>query len=685
MNTKNKKSYFLLIVFLILGVCFLFIIVPSILKINKSIRNNLSNVNKTQIKNNFLKDDPKATINYIFINTLPDETKTIYICGTNIKVVGGSIGALVYSNNDGKTWENDTYFNNIQGQPTPIINKMVTEYYNDNEAVSDSLVVIGKYLPSIPSTDNESLNYAGQIEYQTIYYALPRTIINIVTHIQWTDYAWRDAHFDSDTKKVKNAKVVAASPVRLFKTLPHTKKNVLQCHIYFVTNDESVDVNGIQSASHRYVKFRIYDLVVHFNGNSPSFSSTPLSHLSPAINTSDMYGKVVDGKLISKTLFDPDKSRFVFESGQLDGHGTSVSLYKSTILVVIKHFDEDNTDKNNIKPSYDNSSVFSFDYDYYLENFYNLESGTVFDNFKINSVAVNPYAHDATNTSNSSNPLIFGGQKNNSAYIVSPKLIMKNVGTESLNSTKFTSKIITNSSGGSYITNIIPFANSHDKIDSKKETTPLIIVGNNINTKDLNFGSLNNAAKLTPNTQNIQNSSLLLANIKYNSNTQESNIIYSQKQNFENEKNTSFVDDSDNYSTVLTPSINEPNYSYNFYCITNSSLYFSSSVYVRISIDKIGDNFEFFSGSKVIKKKKESIAVIIAPIIAVIIFLMLMICLILLLVRKKVFGKFGKYKGKLKLWKIGDKAIKMLENKTKLLNVFKNKKERLKLTRKKKK
>ena len=676
---NNKKLKYVYIIFLILSIFFLLTTIFVIVKMSIAKKNNLNSLNKTQIKNNFLRDDPKATINYTLINTLPDKSSRIYICGTNIKASNGSITALVYSKNNGKTWENDPYFDAIKNQPSPIINKIMAERYNDNKGLSDTLVVIGKYLPSTPSANNESLKYAGQIEYNNIFFAKINTTTNTVNNSKWVDLVARDALFDTDTDKIKNSKVINASIVKFTVVLNNTKKSIPQNHIYFAVNDEAVKVNNfefVKKFEDLYIpKFYIYDLAIHYDGNSLNVKSNALIHMSEYFNTSDMYGKSSDHKTVtSKTLFDADQSSFIFKTGIENNSKSSTSFYRKTIIVERKHFDADNSNKDDIKPAHDKCDIFLVNYNYNSGEIDQLTTGIDFDNFKINSIVENPYSLDGTNTNNTTNPLIFGGQKNNAAYMISPIITDINTAKDSIQSPTFTNKIITNSDDGGYITNIIPFKVNHSTVDSKKETLPLVIIGNKINTKNLNLNDLNHGSTLTPNTKDMNNSSLLLASIEYNSDTNISSVSYSQVKYFENKENINFVDNSSNYSSVSTLSIDEPNYSYSFDCYVDLNLYPSSNIFYKISILKKGDNFEFVPKKET--SNKNSKVRIIVPVVVIIIFIMLMIGLILYLKKKKVFDK---YNDNPKWRKFSDKANKLLNYKGKVLGIFKKKTKILQL------
>ena len=84
---ERKIYIFISFLILISTFCFLFILFFTNININKSTIARNSKDNKTEIKNKFLKKNPQAEINSVFICRLPDKTTKIFIGGWNIKAL----------------------------------------------------------------------------------------------------------------------------------------------------------------------------------------------------------------------------------------------------------------------------------------------------------------------------------------------------------------------------------------------------------------------------------------------------------------------------------------------------------------------------------------------------------------------------------------------------------------------
>ena len=323
--SNYKIKYMLMTVASVLTIGAMSFLVFSGIKQNKTSNNPLS---KSQIRNKLLNGDPSTgTINSIFVNTTPDKVSTIYVGGTDLKVSSASIkyGALIMSKDNGKTWVMDEYFANPEkadATNTPIINKIMTDFYTDKDGTSDSIVVSGQYLKSDAAKSdgkgngNGSSVSAGQIAYENVYHSVTASTTNTITSPSWKDKADRD--YDSSYGKGFSQKVVTASTVISSVQVYSSTPAYVQDHVYIITSDESINVSTIanipSTTNTGKNRFNAYDFV-NIASTNVKISDTLMIQLSKYLNPASIYGTVETDNSVTKTTFDADTSSFVFMSG----------------------------------------------------------------------------------------------------------------------------------------------------------------------------------------------------------------------------------------------------------------------------------------------------------------------------------------------------------------------------------
>ena len=689
---NNKKVYFLLFFSLVTAISFLFIIIFGVIKFNELSRNNHNVISKSQIRNRLLKNGSKTIINNILINKLPDGKMSIYVGGTSISDSNGLSGALVFSTDKGLSWKTDKYFDST-GKYSPIIYKIATEFYTDKNGTSDSIAVTGKYLPSIASDLNKSSNQAGQIAYKRLYYAKTNTKTNVENKSDWNDIAERDAVIDGNTNKVTNRKIITASTVKYTSVLSENKKVVEQNHIYFVANDETVNINSIHDIPYlkriQKYKFYIYDLVLINNIISPSFSLKVQTNLALGINPVEIYGVSTDGQRITSTsYFDAENTSFLFKSGIISNHDSS-DLFNNRCIIVerqafVAYVDSDG--KLAVTP-YNNSIVIECDQNVSTKYIYWIQPGTTsyFDNFFINTISVNPSYFDGSESNSIKNALVFGGQKNNISYMSCPTIKLVTLyGTTPL-LPKFSSHITSNKEDGSYISKIIPFFVGSYKNNSNAEDISFLIFGNKMNTSNKDLVINKTDYVLKPNIQNLKNQGLLLVNINFMSISLTSGIkkntivSFSQLKYFENSSIVNFIDNSDNYYEIGSFTSNDSRNQYTF-SGTGNNVIPSTTDIGSIIVYKTDNSTSFQKPTKPNNFKYGGLigilAALIGILVALIVFFFILSSVILISKRKKI-TKNSKIKR--------NKIVKVKKTNYKIFKSFIYKDIVAKLIRKKKK
>ena len=644
---KNIKFFFiynLILKYFVLILVLIFFTIPisfwlvSLIKQSQEINTNLNSVlNKEKIKNSILKNNPEATINSVFINITPDNKKTIYVGGNNLSDTSKKDkGALLISNNDGKSWLLDEYFSGV----TANINKVMTDFYNNVDGESDSIIVTGEYLKSNAETGNGNSTSAGQVAYERVYYSKSNNKINTISKFIWKDLADRD--FDNsktDPYAIKGIsdKIIASSIIK------YNISGYIQDHIFVVANDKNIDLNNINNIPYTdsntkinhpgIPKFKLFDIYISNNDITKNPLDPEIQNLTSFLNPPSIYG-IVDAstKTVTSTNFKPLSSSFMFMS--LSTTITSNYMYRAVpviynrcVIIENQHY---TASKNNL--AFDNPIVIEYGTYGSTPIYLNLseESKSMFDNFLIKTISINPIVF-INNGKNNDNFLIFGGEKDNKSYMINPHLI-----SPGSIPTKQPSNINiqrSNLSTGSYINNIISFP-THNVPKIKNIPTisnyvlPLVVFGKDMDTSNDNIAFPDTKYIFIHNTQNFNHQGLLLANIhitrildkKTDNTINTSSVYYSQAHSFINISQVTMIDSSNNY---FAPEIASLNSEYNYIFSVYNSTKLNSDI--NISKYKILRNGDYYNFKKISSKKFNLIIHIAIPVIIIImVFLIVM-------------------------------------------------------------
>ena len=629
-NNKIKNIWY--VIFLTLMVSIISLLLFCELKQNKNIPKYLnSSLNKTKIRNIFLKRDNQAIINSIFINTTPDKKTSIYVGGKELSDSKGNLGALVVSIDKGITWQADKYFVNPQTSTNashPVINKIMTDFYSDSNGIADSLVVEGEYLKSIPSSNNGNSLCAGQIAYERVFYT-KTGIINSLTQFAWRDIIDRDFNSSVPVPSTNeySQKVVATSIVVHISTV---NKSV-QDHIYIITNDENISINETtyskDSQNHIYKenisKFLAYDMILKNENIGLYPTENSLTKLIPFLNPSSIYGDTQKdfnkglASVSESSTFNAEKTSFRFISGiptHLSTHVAPVGDDKCYIAENL-HFDATLQDSSQslYKPSFDYPLIIEYEMSNPASKYLTLSKDiSNLDNFLVKTIAINPIT-PYNDGKYDSNFLILAGEKNNASYMISLNLI----------GTKFTPSTFPYPSikidsyynpnyDGSFITKIISFPifnvpTTQTTSNLKTKVMPIVIFGMNMSSYNANIVLPDSDTQFIPNKQNLTGKCLLLANIHFtedtNKATTKTSVFYSQPNQYPTITNPyseiNFVDNSKNYFTTGISSLNN-DYTFST-CIYDSKYTLKSGSNLnnyRITQNANSKNNFFFSKAK---------------------------------------------------------------------------------------
>ena len=633
-----------IIIFLVLLSSILIILLLIIAKpICYNSHNNL--LNKDRIKSNYLKSDSDAKVNSIFINISSNHSvKTkIYIGGSNLSATNGENSSLVTSVDKGKTWISEKYFETKDHSSTlkPEVSKIMTDFYTDENGTCDSIVITGKYLPSLPNSTNGMSLFSGQVAFERIY-PVSKTIQ------KWSDISKKDGVQKTDSKNnitvSYDQTIISASTIKTEVML--NKSEVEQNHIYFISNDENININYIfdipyhNNSHHPTAKFYKGDLVIKnsHTETTPTViftESKEMTGLNILLNPLSIYAKVISvgGKPATGAVsnFDPSSTSFLFKS---DVKGDSENYENKLFIVENQHF-YGTLDSKSI--SYDNPYIIEYDITTSKGTSYKINSGYIkyFNNFLIKTIAINP-STPYNNDKYDSNFLIFGGEKDNKSMMVSP--ILNKSDELPLNPPDFPDTPTTNSTKGSYIEQIISFPAVSDDINDKK-LIPLVIIGSNMNTSNQNIALPDPINIQKKNSQNFTNQGLLLANIEIDSINKSTSVTYSQDTSFMSGSNVNLVQKSDNYSELNNPSMNDTKYTFELPVIQENNPVPNS--FIELKITKNGDNsFIFKRVSNSIPKWERIVSInwityILVPLIALIALLSTLLFIKLKWFRKK--------------------------------------------------
>ena len=661
---SNKKIKFLLssVFFYLIIVISLLLFFGTVKKhvvVSKTISSAFSN---SKIRKALLSINSKAIINSIFINISPDNKKTIYVGGSNLRIYPGSVisGALVSSNDDGKTWRLDNYFINPVNasiSSTPVINKIMTDFYTTDKGTSDSIVISGKYLRSIPrenngpspaNSGNGNSTNAGQIAYKSIYYANKNTKANMVYVRSWNDLADKD--FDSSTNAPNilggSQKINSISTIKMYST------DNLQDHIYIITNDENSG-SYVSHTKNNIVNelsiFNTYDFFINNEQEEPIITEVKLTGLSKYLNPQSIYTKINRNTIYkhknfvdNNIQFDADKTSFVFMSGITRlVHSNAWNWYNNKCYIVEnQHFDA-------ISLSYpQQSDLTSFDNPIFIQYTATptptteylgldktLKNKPLFDNFLIKSITINPIS-TFDDDRYDSNFLVLGGEKNNKSYMIEPQLVQSSITPDNM-ITPIVPPNSTTNADKSFISHIINLPRTDGKdipgnISSVTAIAPFVLFGKNMNSSNDNIALPDSGYDFQPNKQGFKGQGLLLANIRLKTTvntkkatmTQTSSVIYSLSRQYSTKGKTetskvNFVDNSDNYSMKWFASLSKN------YTFTSSDFQQADNIFskqgdiVTFKIDKNQDgNYHFITSNPPnnYKKKFNMIIHVVVPI-----------------------------------------------------------------------
>ena len=625
--SNHKMKYMLMTVASVLTIGAISFLVFGGIKKNKNTNNSLG---KNQIRNKLFHENPsQGTINSIFVNTTPNNVSTIYVGGKDLKASDTStkLGALITSSDNGKTWKLDQYFanpDNAGATSTPIIHKVMTDFYNDKDGTSDMIVVAGEYLKSIPTPGDGKGNgngnsvTAGQIAYKDVYHSIFGSKINIIIKHKWADVAGKD--YDSDYNYNDGLgygnKLVTASTVISSMHGSNSSMPYIRDHIYIITRNRYIDVNDfsdIPSPDQQWGKtdkFSIYD----FANTSSDVKKAPvyvrMTTLSKYLNPLSIYGTHIPntGFGITKTTFNPGATSFVFMSGMNKPYSEGANHL--CFIAENQHYDAqkpgEKTDPNN-KSAFDKSIIIQYDTTgsigtatgaTYVGVNSQLDDSPIMDNFLIKSISVNPESitYDGKYGTNS---LILAGEKDNKSYMINPTLVLSNLKQLDVrqpvmptNSSFATNKDV------SYINKVIPINtyNLSNPDETKKVTIePLILFGKNMNTPNTNIVFPDKTyIKSTTKDQHIEGQGIMLANIKFTTTliggiaTYTSSVHYSLPDSswLSSPSMVKYVDNSENYNSTELQSF-------------RSDYTFMSFIYKVSNFFKNTD----FSNYKIIKSK----------------------------------------------------------------------------------
>ena len=659
-----KIKYFLLFTFSFIIILTTSLIVYSGIKsgIKKTINVNQTSI-KEKIRNNILKTNPQGKINYIFINTTPDDKTTIYAGGENLLDSKNIKGALLESFDNGITWTTDMYYtmptkgSNIYN---PIVNKIMTSFYNDQNGKSDSIVVMGAHLRSLSNTKNGNSVSSGQVAYSRVFFSTNGTV-NKITSPHWNNVEDKDIAYPVNIfdTNLYSEKVIAASTV----TNITDTNNLIQDSIYIITADYSVSINWPDDITytrhdenHTIHKgkplFLAYKIVIsNVNITFPP-SENKLTDLTTFLNPSFIYGTVIYinpylYEIGSLSTFDFTKTSFQFISNFLADKTTTKNGTGTDKCFIIEnlHF---NKPKANIQTT--NKNKISFDYPIIIEN--NISNNTSkylslnseesrLSNFIIKTVARNPMIKTYHNNFND-NFFIFAGEKNNESYMISPSLDPSAISPNNMvYPTVLNDSTYKTNSDKSLISKVISYpvhVVSNKKRNHNLETTimPLIIYGKNISSSNNNIVFPDPNVKFTPNVQKLSGQGLLLANIHFNNLqdpdthivTTSTSVYYSRTSIYSPSNNfiptVRYVDNSNNYATPGILSF-KPNYIFYAAAENDTGTYVNGANINNFQISKNTDeqnNFNFKHNGISSKKSYSLLLETIIPIgIIVIIFI----------------------------------------------------------------
>ena len=640
MNRKMSTFKYLLVIIIffvltVLGILSLYSISKYSINANTNLNNSVRN---TQIKNKFLKGVVDAEVNSIFINKLPNEKSIIYVGGRNLKDSTGKFGGLVESSNNGKTWETISYFQNSSeqngvGNSQPIVRKILTDWYTDKNGTSDSIVVTGFYLKS--STSNTSSDsYSGQISYKQIYYAKTGTNTNISNSSEWKDVAFMD-NMHSTSETVIDASTIKYSSQIIINNIT---TNVEQNHIYFVTNHVMVQVNNITvipyiDPSTKAInpnwkpKFSLYDLFIN---NSTDNSVTEVSKTELFLNPLSIYAPVDTSSgtptITNVSWFDAINSNFIFESGLVIGNGDE-NLKNECFIVENQHFYDQNTSSESYKSnkinSYDLPNIIEFKINdgssapkfLVPDSNVSIDNSDEFNNFRVNTIATNSVELNTEDGGLTS--LVFGGEQNNLAKIIIPSLLSTSAAP--INPPKFPISGVVNNNL-SYVSKIISIYTKESQTSTYNE--PFVISGKNLSS-DLSIDYLGN--KFIPNTQNLKDKGLLLANIKIYSNLDNTEynyeVNYSEDKLFASKNIINIINNGYDYSCLGVSELGEDSKTFSVYSNISTSI---NTLHVNdinnIKVNKLpSGSFVFKNIPWQVKKKMNLIIHVVVPVVVVII------------------------------------------------------------------
>ena len=726
--SNHKIKYMLMTVASFLTIWVISFLVFGGIKKNKNTNNSLG---KSQIRNKLLHEDPsQGTINSVFVNTMPNNVSTIYVGGKDLKASDTStkLGALITSSDKGKTWTLDQYFANPITNGTikkPIIHKVMTDFYTDKDGTSDMIVVAGEYLKSVPTPSNNKgqgngySKCAGQLAYQYVYHSAAGSKINTIVKTNWLDEAVRD--FDSSNGQGYSVKINDTSTVISSVLINSWTPTYIQDHIYIISNNHLVNLNDINVIPHNYGpnqyckgvdRFNAYDFGSVSSDVTKSPGDVKMNHLSSYLNPSSIYGTVIrDSVNITKTTFDPDATSFTFMSGI--NKSNSIQGNNLCFIVENQHYDaqppDTKTNPNNSTP-YDKPIIIQYDASSpdsttkgvsYIGVDAQLKDSPIMDNFLVKTITVNP-EFKTDDGKYDTNLLILAGEKDNKSYMISPILKLSELNKENIKPPVIhTNPSFAANNDSSYISKVIPvniFVPPSQSKTVKISIEPLILFGKNMNSSNKNIVFPDNTdIKFIPNSQNLTNQGIMLANIKLTDTTDggsvtvTSTVFYTVPQNAgTNASSTvSYVDSSLNYDSLVFQSFQSD---YTFMTSTlSASNFFEKGGINNYKVTKSTDSNNFNISSTThniphkINKKKNKVVEIVIP-LAVIILIILLLPVFFFFLKKKEINifknlkqvnifenlkKINKFKDakKLNIFK-GSNKLSILKD-SKKLNIFK--------------
>ena len=689
--SNYKIKYMLMTVASVLTIGAMSFLVFSGIKQNKTSNNPLS---KNQIRNKLLNGDPSTgTINSIFVNTTPDKVSTIYVGGTDLKVSSAStkLGALIISSDNGKTWVMDEYFANPEkadATNTPIINKIMTDFYTDKAGTSDSIVVSGQYLKSIAAASdgkgngNDNSTSAGQIAYENVYHAVAGSKINTITKTSWMDEADRDFDSSELIGRGFSQKVMTASTVISSVQVDSSTPAYVQDHVYIITSDESVNVNLVENIP--YVKsdstlhtgknrFNAYDFV-NIASTDVKISDTLMTQLSKYLNPASIYGTVNSAdNSVMKTTFDAGASSFVFMSGI---NKTNNQVGDNLCFIAEnQHYDKQTSGSTTLP---NNSSAFDkplmLQYDIttadsattgatYIVTDPHLPDYPLMNNFLIKTIAINPVVK-TDDDQNDFPLLILAGEKDDASCMITPNLeVSDNKPIDVQVPTMPAGLTFKINKDDSYISKVIPInifePTNSSKTNIKIVIEPLILFGKNMKSSNANIMFPDDTeAKFIPNTQNLTGQGIMLANRILTDTTEgkggllTNSVFYSVPKNNGNTipSIVNYVDNGNNYNSIKYQSF-QPDYTFVSSTYNTSSLFENNGSFNHYKVTKDKhNNFNFSNATNNNSNKNTNkIIEIVVPVVVAILLILLLPMLFILMKRKKSSMVSGPKKRKKRL------------------------------------